>query len=527
MTLKPLGDSAWLVEFPGRTGEAALVRVSGLVAALEKNLHPGVADIVPSFASVAVHYHPGEGPEVREWIGAVTFEDVTLEGTEHLIPVSYGGTDGPDLEEIAEATGLTPTKVIELHEQATYRVATIGFAPGFPYLSGLPDALFIPRKMTPRRSVPGGSVAIAAGQAGIYPMESPAGWHILGRTDLNLFDPKAERPALLKTGDTVRFTSTHQISQKAPDLTKNVESAGWIEVIQPGAMTTVQDLGRPGLESSGVSPGGAADPQSLRAANLLVGNPEDAAALEICMTGPVLRFHKETTIAYVSATGRPRRVLAGEAVNFSTTPGGVRAYLAIAGGITVPSVMGSRSTDVRGKFGGFHGRALQAGDWLETDTQGSTITPGNWHHGLSETRRGIELRYVAGVQQRWFSDAAKRIFRSSIYQISPVSDRMGTRLSGPVLELAAPREMVSQPVVSGSIQVPPDGQPIILMAERQTIGGYPQIGHVITADMPKLARAWPGTPVRFREIPLEEAWALRNEWERSFVWLRTGLELLK
>ena len=145
-----------------------------------------------------------------------------------------------------------------------------------------------------------------------------------------------------------------------------MEPAGprWIEVIQPGALSTVQDLGRPGYESSGVSPGGAVDRQALRMANLLVGNPQGAAALELCVTGPILKFHARQ-IAPVGATGKPRRVAAGETVDFTKLAGGVRACLAVAGGLRVPPVLGSMSTDLRAGFGGLHGRALRAGDRLD------------------------------------------------------------------------------------------------------------------------------------------------------------------
>ena len=264
-------------------------------------------------------------------------------------------------------------------------------------------------------------------------------------------------------------------------------------MIHPGALTTVQDAGRPGYESSGVSPGGAVDLQALRVANLLVGNNEDAAVLEICIRGPVLKFHAETVVALVGATGRPQRVAAGETLDFSKPTSGIRACLAVAGGMRVPEILGSMATDLRAGFGGFHGRALRAGDRLNFGEAGPAPRNGDWHVGQLEGNSRIELRFLPGVQQHWFSETARRRFRGEAYQLTPRSDRMGARLAGAELKLAEPREMISQPVACGSVQVPPDGQPIILLAERQTIGGYPQIGHVISVDLPKLARAWPGT----------------------------------
>ncbi len=526
MTLKALGDSAWLVEFPGEFGKAALARVMGLVAALENGRPAGVLDVVPSFDSLAVHFNEVDGLEILEWIRSVEVTDRWCQGDEREIPVCYGGWHGPDLEELAERTGLSTAEVIARHSGAVYTVAAVGFAPGFPYLLGLPECLSVPRRETPRLAVPAGSVAVAGGQAGIYPSASPGGWHVLGRTNVSLFDPQGARPALLQSGDRVRFVPVEKL-EMAEEISSLAELSGerWIEVIEPGAMTTVQDLGRPGHESSGVSPGGAVDGHALRVANLMVGN-EGAAALEICMSGPVLKFHADSTVAWVGAIGKSRHVVAGETVNFSKLTGGVRACLAVAGGLRVPEVLGSAATDLRGGFGGFHGRALRPGDRLHFGEAGEVPRCGDWHLGRADRISEVELRFLLGVQQHWFSDAARRRFLAETYQLTARSDRMGARLAGSALELAEPREMVSQPMACGSVQVPPDGQPIILLAERQTIGGYPQIGHVVSVDLPKLARAWPGAAVRFREVTWEEARELLWREERNFASLRTGLKLL-
>lgn len=527
MTIKPLGDSAWLMEFPGVTGEAALARVMGLVDALETDRPAGVLDVVPSFDSLAVHFSGDDGLDVLDWIRSAEVVDRLPVGEEVRIPVCYGGEYGPDLDEVAEKTGLSAEEVIALHSGAVYTVAAVGFSPGFPYLLGLPERLHLPRRATPRLAVPAGSVAVAGGQAGIYPFTSPGGWQVLGRTGVSLFDPSLARPALLRCGDQVRFVPVAEI-ETMEEISPVATAAGprWIEVIQPGAQTTVQDLGRPGYESSGVSPGGAVDRQALRTANLLVGNDEGAAALEICVSGPILKFHAETVVALVGATGKPRRVAAGETVDFSKLTGGIRACLAVAGGLQVPEVLGSMATDLRAGFGGFLGRPLRAEDRLDFGEPGSAPRDGAWHVGRPERPDRIELRFIPGVQQHWFSEAARIRFRSEIYHLTPKSDRMGARLSGAELPLVEPREMISQPVACGSVQVPPDGQPIILLAERQTIGGYPQIGHVISVDLPKLARAWPGTQVVFRETTREEAITLRRQEEKNIKWLQTGLKLL-
>jgi KipI family sensor histidine kinase inhibitor len=524
MKLKLLGDSAWLLEFPDGIPQC---EVMGWVGALSNDRPPGVLDVVPAFDSLAVHFSGSNGDEIGDWIRRAVVTDEAREGEFHEIPVVYGGDYGPDLDEIARAAGLSRDEVVTLHSGVDYTVAAIGFSPGFPYLTGLPALLDGPRKSTPGLALAAGSVAVAAGLAGIYPFVSPGGWQVLGRTGVRLFDPRWQRPALMRPGDRVRFVAVETLVENKAEEPMGQDVAGgrWIEVIEPGALTTVQDHGRPGHEDSGVSPGGAVDGHALRLANLLVGNDQDAAVLECCVRGPLLRFHGATTVALAGGTGRSWTVADGQTVDFSRLPDGVRACLAVAGGIRVESILGSASTDVRAGFGGHRGRALVAGDRLAVGEPGSVPRCGDWHAGRS-TAGDITLRFLAGVQQDWFSDEARRRFRESAYQVTALADRMGARLSGSALETEGIHQMRSQPVACGSVQVPPDGQPIVLLAERQTMGGYPQIGHVISADIPLLARTWPGTELRFREVTRDEAAAARAAEDRAFERLRTGLDLL-
>ncbi|MES2474431.1 MAG: 5-oxoprolinase subunit PxpB [Verrucomicrobiota bacterium] len=524
MILKRLGEQAWLVELGA---EAVPGRAAAMAVALAKDRPPGVLDVVPSFDSLGVHFSGENAAEIAEWIGRAVVTHEAVAGALHEIPVVYGGEFGPDLGAVAQAVGMSADEVIALHSGADYRVAAVGFSPGFPYLTGLPVALSVPRKSTPGLAVAAGSVAVAAGQAGIYPFASPGGWQVLGRTDARLFDVTRARPAIMQPGDRVRFVAVDHLEPNGTDDLPKSHPLGerWMEVIEPGGQTTVQDGGRPGYEDSGVSPGGAVDWHALRVANLLVGNAADAAVLECCVCGPVIRFHGATTVAWVGGAGRSWTVEDGETVDFSKLPDGVRACLAVAGGISVPKVLGSAATDVRAGFGGYQGRALRTGDRLALGEAGSAPRCGNWHVGRPDAR-SLELRFLAGVQQDGFSAEARRRFRESVYQVTALSDRMGARLSGISLDFDGQGSMRSQPVVCGSVQVPPDGQPIVLLAERQTMGGYPQIGHVIATDLPLLARAWPGTPLRFREVTLDEARAARAAEDRAFQRLRVGLDLL-
>lgn len=196
--LAPFGESAWLVTLPGRPGPAMTARLQAMSAALEGV--PGVRAIVPGMTTLLIQMHPGSGKP--------TLPDPAqsrLAGRPRDIPVVYGGNEGPDLDAVAQCTGLAPDQVIRLHSRARQTVLLIGFSPGFPYLGPLPKALHLPRRATPRATVPAGSVAIAGGQTGIYPRATPGGWHIIGRTPVTLFDPERNPPAYLSAGDRVRF----------------------------------------------------------------------------------------------------------------------------------------------------------------------------------------------------------------------------------------------------------------------------------------------------------------------------------
>jgi KipI family sensor histidine kinase inhibitor len=532
-----LGDAAWLYE-TGRDGPASPSdRVRALQRQLERTMIREATDLVVSFDSMAVHFQPENGETVLDWLNAQPLprmDDAPDDaGNVVEIPVVYGGGHGPDLESVATALGRSAAEVVRLHQAANYTVAAVGFSPGFPYLAGLPEELRLPRLKTPRK-VAAGSVAIAGEQAGIYPSTSQGGWHVLGRTAVPLFDPMRSQPSLLRPGDRVRFVPVERLEEPpASSVPREVVTGGDIEVLMPGAFTTVQDRGRPGYQNIGVSPGGAADPLAAQVANLLVGNPEHAAVLDCSMQGPLLRFRKKTRVAFVGwADGRsgvPLVFKSGAELDLRTRMRAVRGYLAAAGGINVPLVLGSRATDVRAGFGGLHGRSLKSGDVLPTGVALHGPPAGAWRIGwpYDAEEQPIALRFLPGIQAQWFAEASRERFQTSIYQISRASDRTGARLDGPRLECDRSGTMVSQPVVAGSVQVPPDGQPIVLLAEHQTIGGYPQIGHVISADLPKLARAWPGAMVSFREVTLDEARAAWRELRRKTALLQTGLDFLR
>ena len=303
------------------------------------------------------------------------------------------------------------------------------------------------------------------------------------------------------------------------------------EVLRPGILTTVQDLGRPGFARYGVAPSGALDGFAVRIANLLVGNPEDAAALETAVMGLRLKALRDVVAAVTGANlkpmrGReslamwcPHRIRAGEVIAFPGPAGGMRSYIAVSGGIDVTPVLGSRSTNLPSGFGGVAGRALRKGDILrravvenELQFAGRAFEPASVPVYPSRWR----LRVVWGPQDDQFAEDGRHAFVTGIFLVSPDSDRTGIRLKGPAVSHhpGLSESIISEGVIAGAIQVPGDGQPIIILAETTT-GGYRKIATVISADLPLLGQIMPGNEVAFSVVTLDEAvQALRESEEK-------------
>ncbi len=295
-----------------------------------------------------------------------------------------------------------------------------------------------------------------------------------------------------------------------------------LEVLEPGLLTTVQDAGRKGWARYGVPPSGPLDTAAFAAANALVGNAPGAAALEITLTGPTLRVSREGLIAVCGAAfdvwvgtlpvplWHAVYVRAGRLITFGTRRSGARAYLAISGGIALPPFLGSQATYLPGGFGGVDGRALRAGDRLPlgVDTARNLLQRAGRVWPVERRPPYTPqptLRVVLGPQDGHFTTEGVATFLDSVYQLTPEADRMGARLQGPLIAHRGPTGIVSDGVVAGSIQVPPDGQPIVMLADHQTTGGYPKIATVIRADLPLLAQCLPGDHVRFMAVGLAEA----------------------
>jgi antagonist of KipI len=323
-------------------------------------------------------------------------------------------------------------------------------------------------------------------------------------------------------------------------------------VVAGGLQTTVQDLGRAHSQRHAVPVGGAMDTMALRLANLLVGNEENAAALEATLIGPAIEFGAPTLIciggadltATVDSTpiGRWRPVLApmGSTLRFGRPENGCRAYIAFSGGVDVPQVFGSRATYLRGAFGGMNGRALRDGDVIrlgETSALSRRISASlreaAGELGLASWYAGVTLRppysaepivrLVPGAHTDALDAESRTALFGDRFRVSPSSDRMGYRLEGPQLRLRERVEMLSEAVTFGTVQLPPGGAPIVLMADGQTTGGYPRIGEVASVDLPLMAQLKPGDHVQFAPVSLDDAQRLYLERESELSQMKVGL----
>ena len=287
-----------------------------------------------------------------------------------------------------------------------------------------------------------------------------------------------------------------------------------IHVVKPGLLTTVQDLGRYGFAHLGLSPAGAADSLSFRLANFLVGNHPNTPALEITLVGPTLEFDANATLAIFGArtsTSLPLNqafdVSGGQKIAIGSLLDGARTYLAVRGGIAVPSVMNSCATFLPARLGGFEGRALRAGDCIAVGENVLGVgkeLPSGLLEELSRTGPGT-LRVTPSLQHDWFEAPEVHLFREEVFTVSDASNRSGVRLRGEPVLPHVKRELLTEGVALGAVQIPPDGQPIILFVDQQTTGGYPKIANVIAADLSRVGQLRPRDKVRFHFVTMAQA----------------------
>jgi KipI family sensor histidine kinase inhibitor len=554
---RPLGDEAIELLVP-RGDEPEALRRALLHAELR-----GVRDILAGTARIVVHCDP-----LAAWAldqdAASPFDAIVphlVHAAQQVAPTATAARTvelplccdddcAPDLADVARRTGLAGDEVIARHLAATYDVGLVGFLPGFAYLHGLDPALALPRRDTPRTHVPAGSVGIADRMTGVYPIASPGGWHLIGRVPLPMFDAHAAPPARLARGDRVRFVRVDRATFErlareqasgSPAHVADARPEPTIVVERPGLLTTVQDAGRWGHHAVGVGQSGWFDDVAPRIANALVGNATDAAVLECTLLGPLLRFTRDALVAITGADmapalddrpvplHRPLRVRAGQRLALGPAATGCRSYIAIAGGLDIPIVLGSASTHLRAGFGGHEGRALRTGDALATSAPTATshaiianraprddtildVTP---TREFSSHHASTRLSLHACVDA--FGNATPGDALDATWTVQASSDRMGLRLAGPRLahaDSADAGRTPSEPTVCGTVQLPPDGQPIVLGVDRQVTGGYPVLGTVCAVSRAALAQLRPGSVMQFVAVTSVRAAVALRERER-------------
>ena len=311
-----------------------------------------------------------------------------------------------------------------------------------------------------------------------------------------------------------------------------------ITVLNPGLLTTVQDQGRIGYQQFGVSVSGVMDPRSAALANILVGNDEKEAVLECTMMGPHLQFNQANCIAITGGDlmptldGKPIpnytavKVEAGQVLKFTMPKTGCRAFIAFAGGLDIPEVMGSRSTYMKAKIGGVEGRKLAKGDVIGFRAPKAELKNMNFRSMASEfvPRKEYTVRVVLGPQDDYFTDAGIETFLTQVYSVTAEFDRMGCRLEGAVIQHKDGGDIISDGIAFGAIQVPSSGQPIIMLGDRQTTGGYTKIANVISADFRILAQLKQGDKVRFEKVSVKAAQDALLTQRAALKTIRNALE---
>ncbi|MDR0435870.1 MAG: carboxyltransferase domain-containing protein [Propionibacteriaceae bacterium] len=536
-SIRQVGERALLAEC------ADLAEVIALYDELARRPLPGQADLLSAARSVLVVAEtPAQAQAMREPLASLpVVRTARATGTPIVIDVVY---DGADLSDVAALLGLSPDAVIAAHTEQLWTGAFNGFAPGFAYCVGENQVLNVPRRPTPRTQVPAGSVGLAGEFSAIYPKASPGGWQLIGRTAAALWDLGRERPALINPGDRVRYVAVRElvsaraicepalesVSEPLPDsavktgvpaVSRLPGGSPALRVIEPGWLSLIEDAGRPGLLGSGVSVSGAADHGAMHAANLALGNEPGAAVIET-LGGLELAAHATIAVAVVrpGAAAEVTALAAGDILRVPLPTQGMRTYLAIPGGIDVPPVLGSRSTDL---LAGLGPAPLKAGDVLfagalappvslplspniDSGASASVCDAGN-NAGTEEGAAGATfgvgartIRITPGPRDDWLTAEAYASLGTQTWEVSGESNRIGLRLLGEPLRRAVVRELPSEGTQPGAIQLPPSGLPVVFLREHPVTGGYPVVAVVVAADLDVLAQARPGSLLRFQTL---------------------------
>lgn len=499
---------------------AVRVRVTpGAVEALRARLAaeplPGQRELVPGGESVTVLFDGARsaGEAERTLAAMAPPEAHVADGPLVEVGVVY---DGEDLQDVANLLGTDRAGVVRWHTERSWHVGFLGFAPGFAYLRSAEPGPEIARRPSPRVRVPAGSVGLAGEYSAVYPRTSPGGWQLIGRTDAALWSLDRDPPALLVPGARVRFSAVRERilvpGAPAPSVPAPAAASG-LRVRAAGLQSLVEDLGRPGCAAIGVTRSGAADRGALRQANRLVGNSEGTAAIENAGGGVELVAVGEQVVAVSGADaelvveasdghwrtverGRPFALDDGDLLEVGPVTAGLRVVIAVRGGIDVPPVLGSRSTDTLAHLGPdpiTAGAVLPVGRAPRTAVGGPEAVP-----AVPEGSRPTVLEVIPGPDADLFPDGGWEHLLEEEWEVTPQSDRVGVRLSGRALP-RADGEVQSQALVPGAIQVPPSGEPVVFVVDHPTTGGYPVLAVVVEAHLDRLAQLPLGSTVSFAD----------------------------
>ncbi|MFF1254867.1 5-oxoprolinase/urea amidolyase family protein [Pseudarthrobacter sp. NPDC058329] len=521
LSVRAVGTTAVLAELSG------LPDVLALQALLLAQPLPGQVDVLAAAETVLVMADsPRSARSMPELLLAMDLTvRVRAEGRLVTIDAVY---DGEDLAEVGRLTGLGPDGVVAAHTGQVWTVAFGGFAPGFGYMVGENQKLDVPRRSSPRTVVPAGSVALAGNYSAVYPRQSPGGWQLIGRTAAHMWDLGREQPALAAPGDRVQFRSVRELVEVAAPAAQGDDArvpgvVSGLRILSPGLQSLVQDLGRPGHTGLGVGAAGALDRSSLRRANRLVGNPPSAAGVETVAGGLQVQAVGDQILAVTGAPGQltltqsvgdednpdvylerniaaaePFALLDGQVLTVGAPQQGFRSYLALLGGVAAEEVLGSRSTDTLSRLGP---APLQAGDIVATGNAAVSGTVSSPELQPGFPGQGVTvLDVVPGPREDWFDAAEVESFYSQEWEVTPRSNRVGMRLAGKALRRSREGELPSEGTVSGALQVPPEGMPVLFLADHPVSGGYPVIGVVVDHQLDLAGQVPIGARIRFRRV---------------------------
>ncbi|MCS6869537.1 MAG: urea amidolyase family protein [Thermus sp.] len=456
---------------------------------------PGLREAVPAYSTLYLEYDPALLPRARLLAHLRRAPLAEAEGREVILPVRY---DGEDLPEVARRTGLSLEEVKRRHQAPLYRVYALGFTPGFPFMAPVDEALRLPRRPHPRPRVPAHAVAMAGPQTGVYPLPSPGGWHLLGTALVAVYDPHRSEPFLLQPGDRVRFREAQGPAPPEPlplELLPPSPRLPALRVEEEGLLDLVVDGGRFMAAHLGLARSGPLDPYSAHLANRLVGNPPGAPLLEVAYRGPVLTALRPLVAAVAGyglvallegeeiPPGQSFFWPQGKTLRFRPKGKGVRVYLALAGGLEAHTFLGSASPDLRGRVG----RPLRAGDLLGLGEE-RPVRPGRAFP--QRPLLPFRFRLLPGPQ---YSPEALAAFLSGSFRVVR-ADRMGVELQGPEVPGG---EGLSEATPLGGIQVPPSGRPLVLLADKGSLGGYSKPLRIHPQDLWRLGQVWPGAELVF------------------------------